>query len=206
MKKTDTRGAGILGVLLGALFLLPAAAFAQGREGPLRFGLRGGLVFATQDFQEPGIELSSGPVVSAIATYATSEEVHIGGILAWTHQDIEATGARRGTIDPLTLLAQFEYHGGGSGPTSPYFLLGAGIHVNLASYTSQVESTLGKLETDPSFALRVGAGIDHWFSPEIAVNAEAGWTLNRGTAKDGAGEFDFDASTLGILLGLRFKP
>ncbi len=196
----------ILAVLAASALAFPGAAYSQDEAGPVVIGVRAAVALTTQDLRADGLEAAPGFGLGGIATYRATEEFHLGVAVNWSHQDMDLGSTTIGTLDTLTLLGQAEYHLDVGRGGSPYGFLGAGVNFNETSYTAAQESGCGcAIDADPSFAFRAGLGWDQWVSEAVALNLEAGWTLDAARARD-TGKFDFEASSFSVLIGMRLRP
>ncbi len=198
---------------LAAFLLFGAGLPAVAAESKgLRLGLRANLGIVTQDVVEDVLgsglagEASTGFGATLTLTHPITDQIHLGGSLGWTRHVLDVGGVDVGAANVGTFLVQAEYHFSGGAKTSPYGVFGIGVNTNNVTEKSSCACSIA---ADPSLAVRVGAGIDHWVSDAVAINAEFNWTLNssEGRVDDGSGpvEGDFKGNVLTVLIGLRLE-
>jgi len=101
------------------------------------------------------------------------------------------------------------------GEDSFYVFLGLGYNINSYDPKDRVKETANSLgvsydvEVDNTFALKVGGGLETFFTEDLAFNMEFGWKLNMGDAQEFVNgtevlSGDFNGSALSVLIGLRY--
>ncbi len=204
--------------LSGAIFfpgVIPAAD-AQNVQGKWGFGIRAGGSFLTQDIAEDvaivgdTLEGDAGPLVSGTISYGLHKNFSAGLNVEWEKHstDLSFLGLDIGVGDTQTIsIMPFVEARAPMGSFVPYGTLGIGVNIN----SFDEDAILAPVEDKPdnTFALKVGAGADYFFSEEFALNGEFGWKLNKGDATitdpccpDETG--DFNTSAFSFIAGIRY--
>ncbi len=192
-------------LVLISIFATSSPLYAQAHQW--MFGLGVGPSFPTGSFRkvqftDPFLDLTSmnldlktGPVINAKIGYAVNETFTLGFSAEWdshkiattTVQDVLANGTpipelitAGGRLHTFSLMPFVEMRPIKFGNLSPYVGLAAGGNINrVGSKTSTVNS----FDVGNSPAIKVSAGIDYFFTKNLALNTEVAWKYNRASVK-----------------------
>ena len=152
-------------------------------EGKITGGFRVGPSFTTQS---SGVS-TVGPLVNFQGMYGLNKWFRVGMMVEWERHGVDAGSGAVNTVSILPL--NLEYRPGHFGPFVPYVTTGIGVNIN----TRDVSDTV---------AWRVGGGIDFALS-NLMAGAPKGLMLNMETAWKRNSPGGSDASTMGLLFGVR---
>ncbi|MFZ3014771.1 MAG: outer membrane beta-barrel protein [Nitrospira sp.] len=152
-------------------------------EGKITGGFRVGPSFTTQS---SGVS-TVGPLVNFQGMYGLNKWFRVGMMVEWERHGVDAGSGAVNTVSILPL--NLEYRPGHFGPFVPYVTTGIGVNIN----TRDVSDTV---------AWRVGGGIDYALS-NLMAGAPKGLMLNMETAWKRNSPGGSDASTMGLLFGVR---
>ena len=152
-------------------------------EGKITGGFRVGPSFTTQS---SGVS-TVGPLVNFQGMYGLNKWFRVGMMVEWERHGVDAGSGAVNTVSILPL--NLEYRPGHFGPFVPYVTTGIGVNIN----TRDVSDTV---------AWRVGGGIDYALS-NLMAGAPKGLMLNMETAWKRNSPGGSDASTIGLLFGVR---
>ena len=152
-----------------------------------------------------GIDGDVGPVVSGVVTYGVTDFLSLGFNVEWETHNIDDLFGDAHTVSLLPLVELRKEFGS----LTPYAFVGAGLNINWFDEDSVLKSANIKIEPENTFAFKVGAGADYFFTQNWAFNTELGWKLNNGDAKvkfagDTLGKDDYKASAFSALFGIRY--
>jgi hypothetical protein len=174
-----------LTLLSGAAHATDLAWVHEGmaEEGKITGGFRVGPSFTTQS---SGVS-TVGPLVNFQGMYGLNKWFRVGMMVEWERHGVDAGSGAVNTVSILPL--NLEYRPGHFGPFVPYVTTGIGVNIN----TRDVSDTV---------AWRVGGGIDYALS-NLMAGAPKGLMLNMETAWKRNSPGGSDASTMGLLFGVR---
>lgn len=174
-----------LTLLSGAAHATDLAWVHEGmaEEGKITGGFRVGPSFTTQS---SGVS-TVGPLVNFQGMYGLNKWFRVGMMVEWERHGVDAGSGAVNTVSILPL--NLEYRPGHFGPFVPYVTTGIGVNIN----TRDVSDTV---------AWRVGGGIDFALS-NLMAGAPKGLMLNMETAWKRNSPGGSDASTMGLLFGVR---
>lgn len=194
-------------VLSALLALLPIAGAQAGDFG---VGLRAGPSFYTQDINEREalgvpIEGDTGLLLSFQGFYRADQWWTVGLALEYETHGVTILDLEAGDVDTVTVLPYIEVRPW-NGTLVPYAIAGIGGNFNSFNESDLCTALVGDcaVETDDTFAVRVGAGADYFIASNVSLNAELGWKLNSGDMEDSAGNTaDMNLSAFSVLFGGR---
>jgi len=194
----------VVGMLLGSVFLIEDVQ-ARDFKGRLGIGASGGISILTQDI-EKDIRKQKEAIVRARLLYGLTDASSAGPLnplteffflgsghrlhstlvgldLEWEQYNIEgrAGSLNYGKATTLSILPFAQLRIGGFEAFSPYFLLGAGLHLNSFAESANFNALcLPGCSISPkhSVAVKIGGGADYFISPHIALNLETAWKWN----------------------------
>ena len=192
--------------------------------GRLGLGLRAGPSFYTQDVfggtSDGSGGLKVGPIVSGNFIYRINDSFSVGLNAEWETHEIQSLGSDIGDAAAVSVIpfAEYRYLAKqilGTGEDLFYVFLGLGYNINSYDPKGKVKGTAESLgvsydvEVDNTFALKVGGGVETFFTEDLAFNMEFGWKLNIGDAQELVNgtevlSGDFNGSALSVLVGLRY--
>lgn len=82
----------------------------------------------------------------------------------------------------------------------PYLSTGMGININSFSEAAGTPT----IDVSNTFAFRLAGGMDYPLTSNLALNTEVAWKRNRGGIEVGGAQGNFDATSMNLLLGLRY--
>lgn len=184
----------ILFIIIAFLLGLTTKTNAEDIQGRWGVGIRGGFSTLTQDVATD-TEGRSGPVISGNIIYGLTNILSLGLNVEWERHEIKdkPSGFNFGDQTTFSILPFAEIRSaglGGNKDLSPYASFGLGVNLNSFSESGDVSALGEKIEPENSFALKIGAGVDYFVTPNFALNAEAGWKLNSGDVDFKIGETD----------------
>lgn len=173
----------------------------QVKEGRFQIGIRGGLSILTQEFLA-GTDGALGSVLSAQAMYGLNKWFSVGLMLDWERRgiDTERPSLDLGRLDTVSLLPTLEFRPGRFGNAMPYLSTGMGININSFSEAAGTPT----IDVSNTFAFRLAGGMDYPLTSNLALNTEVAWKRNRGGIEVGGAQGNFDATSMNLLLGLRY--
>ena len=209
----------ILFAMVVCFFCVEASA-----EGRLGLGLRAGPSFYTQDVfggtSDGSGPLKVGPIVSGNLIYRINDSFSVGLNAEWETHEVQSLGSDIGDACAVSLIpfAEYRFLGReilGQGEDSFYVFLGLGYNINSYDPKDHVKETAKSLgasydvKVDNTFALKVGGGLETFFTEDLAFNMEFAWKLNMGDAQEFVNgtevlSGDFNGSALSVLIGLRY--
>ncbi|HZT61605.1 MAG TPA: porin family protein [Burkholderiales bacterium] len=215
VRKHFSGGRAVTAGALALSFFLAPAAWAQTQESKMALGVRLGLAFPAEEFNDfTGKKPDTGQMLNLDLMFKASSNLDIGGSLEYQTNkmpSISGPGTAGGLfggakITVLTAMAAAQYRFNRAAKFSPYGVAGIGFNINWMDDDNSGFS----FEVDPSLALKFGLGADYYFSKSTALNVEAGYKINNSTVTrsptgGGTSTFDFNMSTLYLLGGLRFS-
>ncbi|HLG30905.1 MAG TPA: outer membrane beta-barrel protein [Candidatus Brocadiales bacterium] len=198
-------------ILTAFLFCLETETNAQNIQGRLGIGVRGGFSVLSQDLAAD-TEGKIGPIISGNITYGLTNIFSVGLNVEWEKHKVndKPTGFNFGDENTISVLPFAEIRStglGGNRNLLPYAFFGLGININSFSESSDVAPV--EIEPENTLALKIGVGADYFVTPNLALNAEAGYKLNSGDVDFKIGGFtlgtdDNEISTFSLLFGLRY--
>ncbi|MEX5212834.1 MAG: porin family protein [Nitrospiraceae bacterium] len=200
--------AGLLTLIFGISFVSWSTALAaewvhegQVKEGRWQIGVRAGLSILTQEMLA-GTDGGLSPAVNVQAMYGLNKWFSAGLMVDWEHRGIdnERPSLDLGTLNTVSILPTLEFHPGRFGNAMPYLSTGIGVNVNSFSE----ETGTPRTDVSNTFAFRLAGGVDFPLTSNMALNTEVAWKRNRGGIEVGGAEGNFDATSMSLLLGLRY--
>jgi outer membrane protein len=194
-------------ILCGNLGLLSTVSAAdwvhegQVKDGRFQIGLRGGLSILSQEFLA-GTDGDLGSALNVQAMYGLNKWFSVGLMVDWERRsiDTERPSLDLGRLDTVSLLPTLEFRPGRFGDAMPYLSTGIGINFNSFSEAGGTPRT----DVSNTFAFRLAGGVDYPLTSNMALNTEVAWKRNRGGIEVGGAEGNFDATSMSLLLGLRY--
>lgn len=141
------------------------------------------------------LDLKTGPLVNGKIGYAVNDTFTLGLSAEWESHKIPTTTVQdilsNGTPIPELITAGGRLHTFSIMPfveirpikfanMSPYLGLAAGGSINRVGSKS---STVNSFEVENSAAFKVSAGLDYFFTKNLAFNTEVAWKYNRASVK-----------------------
>lgn len=200
--------AGLLTLIFGIIFVSSSTALAadwvhegQVKDGRWQIGVRAGLSILTQEMLA-GTDGGLSPAVNVQAMYGLNKWFSAGLMVDWEHRGIdnERPSLDLGTLNTVSILPTLEFHPGRFGNAMPYLSTGIGVNVNSFSEATGTPRT----DVSNTFAFRLAGGVDFPLTSNMALNTEVAWKRNRGGIEVGGAEGNFDATSMSLLLGLRY--
>ncbi|HSE59415.1 MAG TPA: outer membrane beta-barrel protein [Nitrospiraceae bacterium] len=207
-RRTGRSAAGLLALMLcGNLGLWSTASAAdwvhdgQVKEGRFQIGVRAGLSLLSQEFLA-GTDGGLSHALNVQAMYGLNKWFSAGLMVDWERRGIdnETPSLDLGTLNTVSILPTLEFHPGRFGNAMPYLSTGIGVNVNSFSETAGTPRT----DVSNTFAFRLAGGVDFPLTSNMALNTEVAWKRNRGGIEVGGAEGNFDATTMSLLVGLRY--
>jgi outer membrane protein len=207
-RRTEPLAAGLLALILcGNLGLWSTVSAAdwvhegQVKEGRFQIGVRGGLSILSQEIVA-GTDGDLSHALNVQAMYGLNKWFSVGLMVDWERRsiDTETPSQDLGRLDTVSLLPTLEFRPGRFGIAMPYLSTGIGINFNSFSEAAGTPKT----DVNNTFAFRLAGGVDFPLTSNMALNTEVAWKRNRGGIEVGGAEGNFDATSMSLLVGLRY--
>ena len=201
MKRFHQNGFMIVAILLVCLNGLNDS---HAEEGKWTTGFNTGLTLLTQEATAAS-DSSLGPVINLQASYGISSSLSAGFLFEWESRsfDQENSNTDLGTLHTISLMPMAIWHFDPYGQIFPYLSTAIGVNVN----TFSEDKNIPDFDFDNTFAWRLAGGVNfplEMVMKNLMLNGEVAWKRNRGGLEQGNVEGNFDASSMNLLVGLRY--
>lgn len=150
-------------------------AFAEDLAGRFSVGVVGGGVFPKDS------EIDDAFYVGGNLAYGVNEYIALGGEVGYSSWDTEEGGVDYGEVRAVPLLADLYLRYPvemGENKLVPYIVGGLGVVFYDYKESSFLKQYGVTADIDPSFALKLGGGLEYFFTKNIALGVEGsyGWS------------------------------
>lgn len=151
------------------------SVLAEDLAGRFSVGVVGGGVFPKDS------EIDSTFYVGGNLAYGVNEYIALGGEVGYSSWDVEEVGVDYGEIRAVPLLADLYLRYPvemGENKLVPYVVGGLGVVFYDYKESSFLKQYGVTVDVDPSFALKLGGGLEYFFTKNIALGVEGsyGWS------------------------------
>src|SRR5258706_1021203 len=202
---TMFKKANVVILALATVLLASASLYAQANQW--MFGLGIGPSFPTGSyhniqFRDPcndltsmNLDLKTGPLLNGKIGYAVNDTFTLGLSAEWESHKIPTTSVQDllsngtpiaelitagGRMHTFSIMPFVEIRPIKFANISPYLGLAAGGSINRVGSKS---STVNSFEVENSAAFKVSAGLDYFFTKNLAFNTEVAWKYNHAAVK-----------------------
>lgn len=191
-------------IVCGLVLSLISLGGVQAEEGRWTAGFNTGLTLLTQEATAAS-DSSLGPVLNFQVSYGLNSIVSAGFFFEWESRsfDQESPDIDLGTLHTISLMPMAIWNLGTYKSVFPYLSTAIGVNVNTFSEDSNVPD----FDFDNTFAWRLAGGVNYpleMITKNLMLNGEVAWKRNRGGIEQGNVEGNFDASSISLLVGVRY--
>ena len=194
----------VMGMICILATHLTGLGVVQAEEGRLTAGFNAGLTLLTQEATAAS-DSSIGPVLNFQVSYGLNSIVSAGFLFEWESRsfDQERPDVDLGTLHTISLMPMAIWNLGTYKSVFPYLSTAIGVNIN----TFSEDSNIPDFDFDNTFAWRLAGGINYpleTITKNLMLNGEVAWKRNRGGIEQGSTKGNFDASSISLLLGVRY--